>query len=290
MDSPPQEILDQISATHFSDHFENYRLVPFFDPAVHRPLLATVSRDWQLAIERQSFRHIYVKSTELEIFRQFVTGHRRRFVQSVRYTIILPDYTAEAATQFEREADRQTNNVAFTAALYRLFQILQSWGTASDSGSAYSIDVIIEDIYSPMDYGRRDLGRPVPCGEVRPAEGGDRETASPRDLLQYRYMYSLLCLTPSMDLPVVPAVRSFSGNPGRPNGRMIASESALGLVTKLPTLRRCWFGLGHGSIRYPALSRARRDILTHTLQHVPLPNSIEQLRMNIRPNVIGNQS
>jgi len=264
--------------------------VPFVDPQANRPLLATVSRQWQWAIERQSFRHIYVKSTELEIFQEFVTGHRRRFVRSVRYTIILPDYTDEAATQFEREADRQTNNVAFTAALYGLFQILQSWGTSSDSGSPYSIEVRIEDIYFPMDYGRRDLGSYVRYQEVRPAEGGDGETASPRDLLHHRYIHSSLCLIQSTDLPVVPAVRSFNVNSFRLYGRTIAPESVLEIAAKLPNLRRCWLGLRHGSIRYPALHRARRVILTHALERVALPNSIEQLRMAMLPNIITNQS
>lgn len=43
MNTLPQEILDQIAATHFKDQIKDNRLVPYIDPSLSRlgrPLLA----------------------------------------------------------------------------------------------------------------------------------------------------------------------------------------------------------------------------------------------------------
>ena len=55
----PQEIYDQIGALLEGPDFD-------------RPALATISRKWQTAIERQTFKNIHVRSTDLDRFRRYV--------------------------------------------------------------------------------------------------------------------------------------------------------------------------------------------------------------------------
>lgn len=289
MDSIPQEIIDHISATCFRDQVRMKRLVHFKDLPFKRPLLATISRSWQWAIEKQSFSVLYLKSTELDAFQQIVTGHRRRFLQSLRYTIILPEYSLEACTQFEREADRQINNVAFTTAIYKLFQILHSWGSKSDSGSPYSIRIQIQDIYSPTDYRHRVLKSGASIEYVGAAEAGDGETAHPRDLQGYRYKYSSLHLYQAKNLPVVPAIRHFITNP-RGCPRMMDPESAIQIAAKSTKLRWFWLNLHDWIIRYPALRRSNRDAFVQALESLQLPTSIQQIIVSMLPTPLQNQS
>ena len=260
--------------------------MPYIDPLfslLGRQLLATISRRWQWVIERQSFRRIYLKSTELDIFQQIVTDHRRRFVQLISYTIILPEYTLEACTQFEREADRQINNTAFTIALYKLFQILQSWGSTDESGNPYSLRVEIEDIYSPMDHGRRTSTILFPSQNTRGARGDNRERTYPRDLQQNRFEYSSLYLLQSVDLPIVPVIRHFITNHNKHNARMIAPESALEILRKLPNLRICLLDFDDQLVNYPALRRARRNAFARAFDHARFPNSIEFISIEMGP-------
>ena len=291
MNSLPQEIIDHISAISFQDQVKAVGIAPFADLPFDRPLLATISRRWQYAIERQSFSVINLKSTDLHIFQQAVTGHRRRFLESLRYTIILPAYSEEACTQFERDADRQINSAAFTTALYGLFQILQSWGSISDSGSPYALCVIVKGIYSPTDNNRRQ-------SSVRPARvyrrhlrAGDPVTVHQRHLYSYRFHFSSLHLLQPIDLPVVPAIRRFVAfHGGGYNRRTIAPESILEIMAKAPRLKSVWLSYVDRLTSHPALRRTRRDAFTQALERVRLSPSITGVVISTNPAKISNQS
>ena len=63
MNSIPQEIVDCNSDIHFEDQVKDYQLISYADLLFNRLRLATISRKWQWAIERQIFSYIFLKST-----------------------------------------------------------------------------------------------------------------------------------------------------------------------------------------------------------------------------------
>ncbi|CAJ2513905.1 Uu.00g020240.m01.CDS01 [Anthostomella pinea] len=135
MDRLPQEIYDEIGAL-------------LHDPAFCRPALATVSRQWQIAIERQTFRNIRLRSTDLGCFQQIVQHRRRRYVNAINYLIVLPGYSDEKRRQFEREDDRRANDEVFTTVVHRLFHRLEHWDVSKDG----FIKFCLRDVYSSADH------------------------------------------------------------------------------------------------------------------------------------------
>ena len=113
--SLPPEILARILS--FLDHSERLRCV-------------TVSRKWQLLIERNVFRSIELKSTDLQEFSGIFVGHRRAFLAELSYDVILPGYDDRQRVRFERKKDKQANNEALTEAIHGLFSVLASWNEA----------------------------------------------------------------------------------------------------------------------------------------------------------------
>jgi hypothetical protein len=102
MDAIPQETYDQI-ATHLGDTGKcPGQPVPDAERAFHRPLLATISRKWQLAIERRSLGALKLKRTELDEFETIITSARRRHLRILRFYILLPAYPAGSRKLFER--------------------------------------------------------------------------------------------------------------------------------------------------------------------------------------------
>ena len=58
----------------------------------NRPALATVSRQWQNAIERLTFKELRIDSTEIDTFKRFLDGHRCRFLNRLKFLVVLPSY------------------------------------------------------------------------------------------------------------------------------------------------------------------------------------------------------
>lgn len=187
MNRLPQELWDKIGAC-FSDTYEHGRTVPYPNSPFKRSTLATVSRRWQAAIERQTFRHIYLKSTDLDAFETIVRGDRRHFLHCIQYVIVLPNYNEEACARFERAPDRLANDKAFTFALHGLFRTLSSWDNGGNRmESNYSVQLDILDAHSPMDHGHRldgGNGSAETLEAVFPGHGG---RGSSRDLRNRRF-------------------------------------------------------------------------------------------------------
>ena len=90
------------------------------------PPLATVSRKWQHAIEKRTFREVTVRSDEIDRFRATCTGYRRHWVTFLRYNVVLPTYSDQACARFERASDKAANDEAFTRAIELLLGTLKS--------------------------------------------------------------------------------------------------------------------------------------------------------------------
>lgn len=99
-----------------------------FIPKSCLPLLSTVSRPWQAAIERHTMSAIHLKSTDLHDFASvFSQGHRRLALVQLHYDAILPSYSDHQCARFETDRDKRLNNEALTAAIHELFSLLYSW-------------------------------------------------------------------------------------------------------------------------------------------------------------------
>jgi hypothetical protein len=71
---------------------------------------ATVSREWQSAIERHSFSTLHLNQLRFADFAHIVTGPRRRAVRHLRFDIVLDAYTTEMRGRFETREEQERND------------------------------------------------------------------------------------------------------------------------------------------------------------------------------------
>ncbi|EON63416.1 hypothetical protein W97_02643 [Coniosporium apollinis CBS 100218] len=96
----------------------------------------SVSRQWQFAIERYTFRSLRLKSDDYDFFTRVCSdSHRAAAIAELEYDVILPAYSDEQCAKFESEKDEKANNEAFTNAIKRLFETLHLWGNPSNDGA-----------------------------------------------------------------------------------------------------------------------------------------------------------
>jgi len=150
----------------------------------------------------------------LATFEQTVRGYRRRFVQRIRYVILLLTYPRELGLQLESPPNRLSNDEAFTAGIQGLFRILHTWD-ADDEGE---IEVSVTIVCSPSD----DTSNP----HRKPSIGEEAAAFC-------RHRYSFLRL---LRLDVLPEVRVISKFSTQPMLRMLDSQVAVHIVAKLPNL------------------------------------------------------
>ncbi|KAH7158098.1 hypothetical protein B0J13DRAFT_581985 [Dactylonectria estremocensis] len=288
MDRLPQEIYNEIGAC-FADAEENPRYV-LSSP---RPALATISRPWQQAIEKQTFRRLRLRSTDLDRFEKTVTGSRRRFLSGIRFVIILPGYPAEARGRFERKEERDANDKAFTDAVNGLFRILKSWDEGKDGlDSGYSIQLDIEAVYSPTDdfhnghNGCRGTPRRIERIDVAELENDDEIRR--RDLQDRRFQYSYIRLLGPAELPVVRAISGFNTTVIK---RRLAHRTAVDIAAKLPNLRSGNWFMDDSEQRYPAMRRSGRHQLAEVVRDVlPAAEALQTLHVCMSQDLLWNHA
>jgi hypothetical protein len=258
-----------------------HEICTFMDPLVFpRPALATISRQWQMAIERQVFKQICLKSSELRCFEKIVqTRHRRRYINEINYIIELPAYSDSARCQFEFEEDRQVNNEAFTAALRDLFLLLKSWDLHVEG----SIQLTVLDVYSVTDHeflrvGLRPLGTNL-AGYTRLGDTvQDREVQQKLDLWNWRHTYSHLDLV-QPELPTVFTISSFSINGA--TTRKVSPCAVLSIAMKLPKVRDITLQLHNTEMPYIAFRRLlRQNFHQSILTILPKLPMVQSLRIS----------
>ncbi|KAI0012088.1 hypothetical protein F4779DRAFT_626190 [Xylariaceae sp. FL0662B] len=263
MNRLPQEIYDEI-ATFLQG------------PAFDRPALATISCQWQTAIERHTFRSILLRSTDLDRFQEIVQNDRRRYVNVVNYLIVLPAYTDQERCRFEREDDRRANDEAFTAAIYRLFHILKSWDACKDG----YIELGLRDVYSISDHLFLRRSSPPSCkvGHFGHLLRDENDTHNV-DLYRWRFRFSYIRLLQPSELPIVPVVRSFFTYPMTRN---ICDCVHIEIATRLPSLRVARWRMNDWEIRYIALRRAHRhDLAQVVAEDLPRLSALQSLTVHM---------
>ena len=229
------------------------------------PAYATISRSWQYAIERQTFREVAVQSIEIDEFSRIVVRHRRKLLRRLELNVVLPTYTDRACAKFETEKDKQSNNQVFTKAVKNLLALLRSWhdeyqSVRNDSDASIEQPLILSigDCYSPTDHGYRD-------------SENEWDFAHYHDLLQHRYESSLLQLESIEGTQEIPQISSFHVSKGT---RKIEPRSLAMIATKFPNLNSFRWRLQDNEKRDPQLRQQTRfgRLLEHisslrTLQH-----------------------
>ncbi|CAG9937545.1 unnamed protein product [Clonostachys rosea f. rosea IK726] len=180
---------------------------------------AAVSKEWQVVIEKSTFRRLKLKETCLDEFDR-ITQRRRGLVRHVCLDIELKKYTCRCCERWERETWARHNYKLATLTLYKLFSILSTWGPTRE-GLTLELNA-----YSPSDkehwfktfyYGTLeedkllDSGLPLDTNEIDdPKHGwvkGRQVSSPPNDAV--RRIFALLEINFPDQLPQVAAVTKF---------------------------------------------------------------------------------
>ena len=98
-----------------------------------RPKIASVSRKWQLAVERVVCREVRFKNAELDAFASVFSQPRRRaLIETLRFEIVLPTYSDTECAVYESDQDRLASNRAASEAVASLLHLLSGWGSDPD--------------------------------------------------------------------------------------------------------------------------------------------------------------
>ncbi|KAH9900487.1 hypothetical protein F4778DRAFT_145031 [Xylariomycetidae sp. FL2044] len=259
MNSLPQEIYDEISAL-------------LQGPGFDRPALATISRRWQATIERNAFKVIYLKSTDLGRFQKIIHNERRSYVDTVHYIIVLPAYADDQRCRFERENDRQANDEAFTAAIHSLFHLLKSW----DANDGAYLHLSLHDAYSISDHESHRSSSPnLSWGSGFMLHKDEHYSLI--DFGSWRHRYSYLRLANPAALPLLPVVRSFSAHRMTRN---ICDRVPVDIAARLPNLQTGDWRMNDWEIPYLALHRAhRQDLAQAVTSCLPQASTLQSLTL-----------
>ena len=138
----------------------------------------------KFAVECRTFASIGLKSTELSHRAQTLTGHRRVFISTLSFDVVLPEYSDHRCAKIETEKEMHANNETFTYAMQALFDLLKTWEPETYEQSP-SFALAISAISSPMDKGHRP---------AKKEEEDDLNWAIGKraDLREHRYQHSLI--------------------------------------------------------------------------------------------------
>jgi hypothetical protein len=237
--------------TDSSDSFNT-----MFTPRTMLLNCALVCRNWQASFERLIWKHIGVRSSELATFEEaFKTRHRRRYLRTIYFDVMLPEYEGKARCRFERPADQRANDEAFSTAAASLLRLLRSW----DDEPAHfpsRVDLHIRNVNSPSDYDFNDL---LSCGHIVPYEN---------DLMEARYANSIIRLRQDQDLPVVKFITKLERHA---RGRVVEMGSLIRIAQSFPNLNELVLLPEDDHKRYPEIRRTWRRSFAEALQVASFP-------------------
>lgn len=242
---PPELTARVISYLTIPDNFNPYKIQ---EPA-RVAQYATVSRDWQMIVERHTFSTLHLTTPQrLTEFEQIVAqnARRRSYVRNVNLLVQLESYDVEARAKFETAEEHRRNNEIFTRTIQSLFKILQSW-PEDQTGIHLSIKA-----QSPSD------AVPGKEGQRRMKEARKNRA---KDLLERRFEKCYLQFSEeSLDgLPAVGAVTTLSVDAGYRFQRLISPASCAIIASKLPRLQNASLVLLDNEKRDLALRKRNRN-------------------------------
>lgn len=146
-----------------------------------RPPVAALSRRFQAAVERLTFRVLHIKSTEVADLERMFDRHpaRGQALKSLSISLVLPQTgQRQQVDGYANDDARAANNVSVTTGLEHIFNLLAKW-----CGDKPCVDLEISDVCPPA--------------------GADQRS-------EPNYRFSLLNLVDKgSTLPTLPCVRTF---------------------------------------------------------------------------------
>ncbi|KAF2716468.1 hypothetical protein K431DRAFT_325294 [Polychaeton citri CBS 116435] len=197
-----------------------------------------------------------ITSNDLDNFKAFVTHshpYHRAALRTLDFTIVLPTYDNKACSRFEREEDRLANNEAFSKAVTRLFDALES---CEHVDKPWPIALCFGCIYSPMDRKQR-------YPEEYRADYTACELSQRHDLWENRYEHSNLQLLQPVKLPSLSRVVCFSIFAHV--GRYVEPATVASIIASLPNLESTTWHLTDGERKFANLRTQLRQELGQSL-------------------------
>ncbi|KAI0882405.1 uncharacterized protein GGS22DRAFT_169308 [Annulohypoxylon maeteangense] len=259
MDRLPPEIYDLIvSFIERRQGEENRGAVAHRDLPLNYPTIATISRRFQAAIERRTFRvlDLTTYTSELDEFERILTPERRDYLKTLRVTIHVPFNIRTPPIEYEKDNIRRVNSMVITRSMRQLFNIIATINQDNHMPPRINFDIRISD---PPYYNPRDLVR--------------------------SYSFSMIDLTSdAADFPSLPAVRSFTiNNCYRIWHPRIASLLTAKMTNVIHVDWRTWFNKSSWG-RYFRFDQIYRDGLVDAIRSTPLPASTKSFSCSFHPS------
>lgn len=270
MDRLPQELIEAIVSYIFSDDDgqlssgndgddEDEGYAAPHKPAISTAPLAVISRAWQAAVERRTFRSIRVDSDELSHFQAAFVPARRGFLTKLVLTVILPPYDGIGRTKKETLKDKQANNKAYSDAIHSTFRILHGWEADRHADPSHRIKLFINHPVSRSD---------VQWHEGRPMKGPEGQ------IYEGRYFHSYIDLFGAEELPQLNQVSNLVMRmPKHQLGhRMVYPKVPVELASKMPNLCSIALDVNDNERRFVQRRYDQRVALAERLQALSLPS------------------
>jgi hypothetical protein len=156
MNKIPQEVLDKIVDELVEPRdglYGNNPDISYGDLIQY----ATISPNFQNAVERRTFRHISVKSTDFGRFKVIFQNRRRLALRSINLHVVLPEYETRYKSRLERKWDHILNNKSFSVSFKSIFDILKSW-ESENQGRINPYGIVLQvEAWSPSDEGSDEI-------------------------------------------------------------------------------------------------------------------------------------
>jgi len=220
----PQTIVDRI-VDHLRAGNEYASLAPY----------ATVSKTWQIAVERHTFRQLYISSARLDDLDTIVYGRRQRTLQVITLHIALASYHRNQRSDAESREDGSATTRIFTSFMQDFFGTLSKWNVENGPPEGIHVEILIE---SPSDESSSSSRRVSPA-TTRRARASPVRIDLHRDALPAALVASALTCT----------------------GRHIELTSVLLLLEKMPNLRLLDTELEHDTNGSRDLEQRREFVL-----------------------------
>ncbi|KAI2625698.1 hypothetical protein GGR54DRAFT_629212 [Hypoxylon sp. NC1633] len=211
-----------------------------------RSSIASLSRAWQATTEPVTFRCLRVKSNELgEFTAMFKTIHRRKYLRTLTFEVVLPTYSDELCAEFETDQDRKAHDKIASEAVSLLLRELATWSAELN-------------IHSTSIFTRQWI-------------------TSIADLFENRHRYSYIHFAHFGDLQV-PCIRSLPS----PTYRHLSPDSLASLTARFPALSEIrWIFFEPGV--FSALRKQLRHDFTTSLQKLKVSPEIKRLDILVHP-------